>query len=419
MIVVFSFVAIACLVSLLLHKVFGGRTEHRQRDTPINALDSLRTIFVGVITHPGEESDCARLIHSAFENALAPTRVRVGVLHYVSEQGRSTGGIGMEAYFSNVRSHYERICVETSTHRREFKVIRRNAEDDQGREVSRAEIIGNMFDNEMYWCEALPTQRFASYWDVNAIGCVRDVGPRALLTTHPGDVFTPMPTYSVVIGGSLDEHRSPQTQGRTYVEEPRKSYEVPLVSPMFLFALSDVVRTCPPDPRFTFCDSVETLLRSARLATAGWTFHAPNKVLVQRYRASLVGADPNTSYCITKATTATARALRSQGIRAALSVLGEDACGVCKRHRAEHVTSETLNHPFEAMEGALTDRTSLLGSATTLSAFRKKAGVWLNKRPTRYAAHGVVRYAHARPSDEECAAKGFVAKQQKMDGDYA
>lgn len=410
-------VVVVILVSAASMILFGRR---RPPAVPmsLSGADSMQTIFVGVVVHPGEESDCARMLHGLFEKAAVAHRIRPGVLHYVSKEDRSPGGIGIAAYFANVRAQYDRICVEHDTRPHSFKVIRRNAEDDQGREVSRAEMRRVLFADEMFWCEAQPTHRFSDRWDTNAIEChAQAVGPNSLtplLTVEPGDVFTHRATFPAVVAGDLDEHRFPQVVSKVFVEEPTKPYEVPLCSPSFVFGRSTVIRDVPPDPRFAFCDAADPLLRSARFATHGVRFFAPHLILVQRHRSSPIDSDPHRVLMPAKATTAKAQTIRIKAVHAALSVLGEDPCATCGRKRSEHTTAATLNHPFEPSAGALADRANLLGTAESLRAFRKRVGVWVNRRPNGLAAVGLVRGAKR----EDCDAKGYV-KHTQPDADFA
>jgi hypothetical protein len=408
---VFVCVAFVCVVSLFFKK-----KSNYQIEIPLSATDALDTIFVGVIVHPGEESDCARMLHTLFEKAVAANRIHVGILHYVSEEGRTPGGIGMSAYFCNVRAQYDRICIEYGSRRQSFKVIRRRVEDDQGREVSRAEMKKYLFGNEKYWCEIYPSHRSANQWDSHAVECIHMAGPKSILTTEPGDLFTHRPTYPVVVGGDLDEHRFPQLEPKIYAEEPTKPFKVPLMSPAFVFAPSEIILTCPPEPRFAYCDHADVLVRSARYATHGWTFYAPHKVLVHRNRTSPVDNDVYRHLPMTTATTTEARRLRTLGVHAVLSVLGEDACSICGKRRSEHTTSVTLNHPFEAMKGALSDRGHLIGNSMSLKTFRKQVGVWINKRPGRHASCGVVRRKNI--SNDERKAKHFYDVKQP-DADFA
>lgn len=403
-------VVIACFISMMVQRSPRGQVI----DVPLSAAEAAETIFIGVIVHPGEESDCARMLHTLFENATAVNRLRVGVLHYVAAEDRQGGGVGIASYFANVRSQYDRICVEQGTRRQSFKVIRRNAEGDQGLEVSRAEMKCKLFANEKYWCEALPIHRFCARWDTNAVECLRMGGSRAILTTEPGDVFTSQVTYPVVISGTLDEFRFPQVAPKVYAETPSQPYEVPLLSPSFVFCKSSVILECPPDPRFTFCDTADVLLRSARLSTRGYSFFAPHRLLLQRHRASPIDSDDHRQLTPTTATTAEARRVRTNGMRAALSVLGEDLCNVCGEKRSEHVTSTALNHPFEAKNGSLSRRAKVLGSVRTLSAFRSRAGVWVNRRPNMYAANGILR----RAGEQERKEKNFYPNR-RPEADFA
>jgi hypothetical protein len=409
--VVVSVVIVVCFFSLLYKNI--KRRHQRIVDIPLCAGDTLQTIFVAVIVLPGEECSAAIMLNSMFETAVVSERVHVGVLHYVSEQGRKSDVIGLNSYFNNVRSQYDRICIENGTQRRPFKVIRRNAEDNQGRELSRAEIKSLLFANEKYWCEVHPMHRFMDRWDSHVIESINMAGPKTILSTEPGDIYTGLPTFPVVVQNKKDEHQFPQVESRTYAQLPTRPYESPLLSYSFVFAPSQAINDCPPDPRFTFCDTAEVLLRSVRFATHGYRFFTPHKVIVCRQRESPIDSDPHRKHTFTKAITVAARTAKINGINAVLSVLGEDLCDVCHQKRHEHVTSTTLNHPFEPTVMALPDRGELLGSEKTLKSFRKKAGCWVHRRPNKYAAHGILKKASKMEMEE----KGI--NLMNADGNYA
>lgn len=377
----------------------GGAVAAEER--AVDPDDGLHTVFVAVVAQHGEEVQCAHMLKTLFENAAVPGRITAAVVHYVDPDALSEDGVGMAAFFSDIRGQYERVVAGGRSRASQIRVIKRHAHEAKGLEPARHLLLNGAYRGERYWCEAFPKLRFVKGWDDTAISLSR---PKQVLTVVPPDRFNALrPTFPVAAAGSLDtdEHRFPRVEGRFFtVNTPGRPMPCPLLCPQFVFAPATMVTAVPPDPRLRFCDHVEPLLRSAKLVTRGWTLFAPAVPLVFRHRVSPVDGDDDGDV-IGSVTAATPedRRMRNRGVMAALSMLKADPCRVCGRPRDEHTTAATLNHPFDPHQGALADRSGVFGTVRTLKEFRRGCGAWVGVAPTNYAKAGLVRRGNI-PTDE-------------------
>ena len=395
----------------------GGAQPPAER--AVDPDDGLHTVFVAVVAQHGEEVQCAHMLHSLFEKAAVPGRITAAVVHYIDPDALRDDGVGMAAFFSDVRGQYERVVGSGRSRASQIRVIKRHAREAMGLEPARHLLLREAYRRERYWCEAFPRLRFVEGWDDVAIALSR---PKRVLTVSPPGRFNALrPTYPVVVAGSLDtdEHRFPRVGGRFFtVDAPGRPMPCQLLCPRFVFAPATMVKEVPPDVRLRFCDHVDPLLRSAKLVTRGWALYTTAVQLVYRHRESPVdGDDDDDVITAVVASTPEARRMRNRGVIAALSMLNADPCRVCGRPRDAHTTAATLNHPFDPHIGALSDRRGVFGTVRTLKEFRRGCGVWVGTAPSNYAKAGLVRRGNI-PTDE-LSVKGLYMNEVRGSTDYA
>jgi hypothetical protein len=375
-----------------------------RRSTQYSFSDHINTIFVVLPCGPGDGGRCAETLFSLFDQADAPWRVSVGVMHHVDP---SSGSGVVAATAENAVVIYEQLCRQAGaeSYAGNIRLLIRPLAEAAGPTAARAVIHRQLYRRERFCASIVSGARMAPRWDATALrlleGC-RRISKRPILTAQPRqhddrdpDGQRPQPTFTVVV--AADAGGFPvYAPGVVFSQLPLRCHRTALYTPTLAFAAAEDMRLALPDPELRFVGGgPAAYTEGLRFHTAGCSFFTPAEALCT--------VPPVAVRWWQQLADKFRQLARAHALVRARAVAHRDRCTVCDGSRDEHTPAHHVGHPFSAAAPAADAVFSEagLGSERTIESYVELSGIKLGEQPSSLARLGLV----GPPDDDEVVSK--------------